>query len=62
MLDHGKRGILMNDENLNSTIERLKNLLSKPEELEHMSTKAALWSREYTLDKFQEEIAKLIHD
>jgi len=62
MLDHGKRGILMNDENLNSTIERLKDLILNPEELEHMSTKAALWSREYTLDKFQEEIAKLIHD
>ena len=62
MLDHGERGVLMNDENLNSTIERLKDLISKPEELEHMSTKAALWSREYTLDKFQEEIAKLIHD
>jgi glycosyltransferase involved in cell wall biosynthesis len=62
MLNDGKRGILMDDENLNSTIKRLKNLLSKPEELEHMSAKAALWSRDYTLDKFEEEIAKLIHD
>ena len=62
MLNDGKRGILMDDENLNSTTKRLKNLLSKPEELEHMSAKAALWSRDYTLDKFEEEIAKLIHD
>jgi glycosyltransferase involved in cell wall biosynthesis len=62
MLNEGKRGILMNDENLNLTTKKLKNLLSKPEELEHMSTKAALWSRDYTLDKFEEEIAKLIHD
>ncbi|RRO22864.1 glycosyltransferase [Flavobacteriaceae bacterium 14752] len=60
MLDHGHRGVLMDVQNLNQTIDKLKSFKDTPKDLEQLSTKAAEWSRQYTLDKFELEIQKLL--
>lgn len=60
MLDHGKRGILMKKNDLKSDVHNINSLINSPETLESMSTKAAEWSRQYTLDKFEEEIRVLL--
>ena len=60
MLGEGKRGILMNDQDIAKTARQIKKLLQEPEKLEKMSQQAAHWSQEYTLDKFEEEIKKLL--
>ncbi|GGE32484.1 glycosyltransferase family 4 protein [Psychroflexus planctonicus] len=60
MLDNGKRGILMLDTKLNETANSIQSLINQPSELERMAEKAAQWSRQYTLDKFEKEIEKLL--
>ncbi|SDH03432.1 glycosyltransferase family 4 protein [Psychroflexus sediminis] len=60
MLDFGKRGVLMNDKDINETVELLQKLLKTPQQLETMANQAAVWSRQYTLDKFEEELKKLL--
>jgi glycosyltransferase involved in cell wall biosynthesis len=62
MLEYGKRGVLMNDQNLNLVTKKLESLLTTPEKLEIMANNASLWSREYTLDKFENEIKNLLMD
>ncbi|MBZ9787822.1 glycosyltransferase family 4 protein [Psychroflexus sp. CAK57W] len=60
MLDYGKRGMLMDDNNLDETAERLIHLLKTPKQLEDMASRAVAWSRQYTLDKFEEELRKVL--
>lgn len=60
MLDFGKRGILMKDKDIDVTVELLKKILETPQQLESMAIHAAEWSRHYTLDKFEEELKKLL--
>ena len=60
MLDEGKRGILMTKNDLKIDVHHMISLINSPETLESMSTKAAEWSRQYTLDKFEEEIRVLL--
>jgi glycosyltransferase involved in cell wall biosynthesis len=62
ILDDGNRGILMKDKDIDETVESLQTLLETPQQLETMAAHAAEWSRHYTLDKFEEEIRKLIND
>ena len=60
MLGEGEKGILMNDQDIAITAQQIKDLLQEPEKLENMAQKAANWSQEYTLDKFEKEIKKLL--
>jgi len=60
MLDHGKRGILISNKDLGKDFKSLKKLLNNPETLENISKKASEWSRQYTLDRFEEEVKMII--
>ena len=60
MLAEGQRGILMNDQDIPITVRQIKALLQEPQKLGKMAQQAAHWSQEYTLDKFEEEIKKLL--
>ncbi len=60
ILDNGQRGILMDDTNLAQTATTILSFIKQPTKLESMAEKAAKWSRHYTLDKFEEEIRKLL--
>ncbi|MGM0635490.1 MAG: glycosyltransferase [Bacteroidota bacterium] len=60
MLDDGQRGVLMDVQNIDKTVNKLKSFKDSPKDLELLSTNAAHWSRNYTLDKFEDEIRKLL--
>lgn len=57
MLDHGKRGLLLDFE---TDSETLAAMLSRPRRLANIAQKAAVWSRDYTMDSFKTEIHKLL--
>jgi glycosyltransferase involved in cell wall biosynthesis len=62
MLAEGDRGILMHVDDSETDLKQLKVLINRPESLENMSKSAAEWSRQFTLDKFEFEIRKLINN
>lgn len=59
MLDKGKRGILISEE-LNDAISSIESHLQQEDSLMKMSKFAAEWSQQYTIERFEEEIKKLI--
>ena len=59
MLDFGKRGILL-DENLEQNIQLIQELLANPLEYEKRRTAAIEWSRNFTLEKFEKEVTKIV--
>ena len=59
MLGEGERGVLI-DKNSEKASEEVIRLVKKPEKYHLMSDKAANWSRQYTLENFEEEIGKII--
>ena len=59
MLDFGKRGIVL-DENLEQNILLIQELLANPLEYEKRRTVAMQWSRNFTLEKFEKEITKIV--
>jgi glycosyltransferase involved in cell wall biosynthesis len=59
MLDNGDRGDLVHN-NAQQIVEIIERYLRKPEEYSAKSEKAMLWSREFTLERFESEIKKLI--
>ncbi|NND61774.1 MAG: glycosyltransferase family 4 protein [Flavobacteriaceae bacterium] len=59
MLDFGKRGLLL-EMNLQSDVAKIKELIEDSEQRKLMSEKAKSWSQQYTLDKFEAEIVKLL--
>ncbi|MGB2088073.1 MAG: glycosyltransferase, partial [Psychroflexus salarius] len=60
MLGDGQRGILIDSQNIDQTLKQLLDFKETPESLEQLSSNAAKWSRNYTLDKFEDEIRKLL--
>jgi len=60
MLGGGKRGILIDQNDVDSSVERLQRLFRNPKTLESISTKASEWSRQFTLDKFEKAISELL--
>ncbi len=60
MLDNGNRGILI-DMNLNQDVQKIENLIKNPNIYQEKVTKAIKWSRDYTLDYFEQEIKLLLH-
>lgn len=61
MLDNGSRGVLL-DLDLISDSRKLIKLIDNKDEFREMSNKAKNWSRNYTMERFEEEIFRLIKD
>jgi len=61
MVDYGKRGILI-DENVTSATEKIQQEIRNPENLKEISLDAQTWSQEYTLEKFEEGIKRILYD
>lgn len=59
MLGHGKRGLLFN-EDINRVTADFISLLKNPVSVQKMATKAADWSRNFTLEKFENQIRALL--
>ncbi|MFD0864116.1 glycosyltransferase family 4 protein [Sungkyunkwania multivorans] len=59
MLDNGNRGILIAP-NISAAIEEITQLFNKKERYLQMAEAAMQWSRQYTLEKFETEIKKLL--
>ena len=59
MLDFGKRGIVL-DENLEQNISLIQELLVNLLEYEKRRTAAMQWSRNFTLEKFEKAITKIV--
>lgn len=60
MLANGKRGVLLN-ENLLYDVAQIKKVLISPTVYSEFSSNAQNWSRQFTTDKFEEEIKKLLN-
>ncbi len=59
MLDKGNRGILLNL-NLNTDIQLIKKLVAQHETFHVMADAAVQWSRQFTLDRFENDIKQLL--
>jgi glycosyltransferase involved in cell wall biosynthesis len=59
MLGFGKRGILLN-EKLATDIEAISSLLSNQEEYNKKIKEGINWSRQFTIDKFEQEIKNIL--
>lgn len=57
MLGNGKRGLLLDFE---TDAETVAAMLTRPRRLQRMADSTQEWSRAYTMDKFREEIHKLL--
>ncbi|OBQ55379.1 glycosyltransferase [Tamlana sp. s12] len=59
MLDSGKRGILLTND-FTADINKLSALIQDKTTLNKMSKAAVTWSQQYTLERFEAEIAKIL--
>ena len=59
MLDYGKRGVLL-EMKLEKDVAMLESLLQNQTDFDKMRENAADWSRNYTLEVFEQEIAGLL--
>jgi glycosyltransferase involved in cell wall biosynthesis len=59
MLKYGNRGLLLTL-NLEKDLQQLETLIKKKPHFEEISKKASDWSRQFTMDVFEEEINKLL--
>lgn len=59
MLDHENRGLLLTT-NLEKDTQKVLDLINNPEEYYKKAQNAVSWSQQYTTEKFESEIRKLI--
>lgn len=59
MIDYGKRGILL-EMNLKKDLAQIKEIIHDENRFEKMSTLASKWSQNYTVERFESEIEKLL--
>lgn len=59
MLDYGNRGVLLTTEIAEDT-NAIISLINNPDSYTQMAFKAQSWSRQFTTDKFEDEISKLL--
>ena len=59
MLANGERGALVNP-NTNEIVAVIENYLQHPETYNQQAMKAIQWSRQFTMEKFEEEIGELM--
>jgi glycosyltransferase involved in cell wall biosynthesis len=60
MLDNGNRGLLFTEVEIPKVVDAIVSLWNDKERIAAMSQRAMDWSQQYTLDRFENEIAKLI--
>ena len=60
MLDHGKRGILIDKLDMKEAARKIEMVISDQILLENLRCNSQTWSRKFTLERFQVEIQKLI--
>jgi glycosyltransferase involved in cell wall biosynthesis len=61
MLGNGKRGVLI-DKDLNKAVDAIEHCLAKDDiELNKMSSRAMKWSQQFTMEKLNDEISKVIN-
>ena len=61
MLDYGNRGVLLTM-NLEEDVKQLTDLIQNKKDYDAKQIEAAKWSQTYTLDIFEKEIKKLLHN
>ena len=61
MLDKGNRGILLNL-NLKTDTQAIKYILAQPEAFHSMADAAVQWSRQFTLDRFENDIKQSLQN
>tara|TARA_R100000935_G_C2840189_1_gene170544 strand:- start:1319 stop:2428 length:1110 start_codon:yes stop_codon:yes gene_type:complete len=59
MLDHGKRGMLI-EPDLDKAVLSVISYLKDENKLNEVSNQAIIWSRQFTIEKFEKEITSLI--
>lgn len=59
MIDYGKRGVLF-EMNLKRDLAQIEEILSDQNKFEEMSKLASNWSQNYTVERFESEIEKLL--
>ena len=59
MLANGERGALVSP-NTDEIVAVIENYLQHPEKYDQHATKAMAWSRQFTMEKFEEEIGKIM--
>ena len=59
MLENGNRGILLN-EDLDTDVQQVVAVIEKPLLYKEITRQATEWSRQFTTDKFEREIKKLL--
>jgi hypothetical protein len=59
MLNNGERGALVNA-NADEIVAVAEDYLNQPKKYSLQSAKAMQWSRQFTMEKFEEEIGKLM--
>jgi glycosyltransferase involved in cell wall biosynthesis len=59
MLNYGNRGVLL-DMNLENDVSQIENVMKNETNYKNISLKASDWSRNYTLDVFENEIKKML--
>jgi glycosyltransferase involved in cell wall biosynthesis len=59
MMGNGSRGIILQEE-LNQDISQIKTVINNQELYQKMASKGQTWSRQFTTDKFEAEIKKLL--
>lgn len=59
MMGNGSRGIILQEE-LNQDVDQIEAVISKQEVYQKMASEGQTWSRQFTTDKFEAEIKKLL--
>lgn len=60
ILDYGKRGVLLTND-IEKDVDNIISVINDSEKYSQMALEAQLWSRQFTTDKFEEEISKLLY-
>jgi glycosyltransferase involved in cell wall biosynthesis len=59
MMGNGSRGVILQEE-LNQDVDQIEAVTSKQEVYQKMASEGQTWSRQFTTDKFEAEIKKLL--
>ena len=59
MMGNGSRGIILKEQ-LNNDVNQIRNVLNNQEVYKKMASEGQTWSRQFTTDKFEAEIKKLL--
>ena len=60
MMGNGSRGVILQEE-LNQDVDQIKIVINNQELYQKMASEGQTWSRQFTTDKFEAEISKLLN-